>query len=163
MNAGAVIASGDILIFLHADTRLPNGFQEQVRQTLAHPRVAAGAFHLQIDAPGKGLRIIEQAVNWRSRFLQMPYGDQALFLKRDVFWESGAFFPIPIMEDFALIRRLKRRGRIELAPGWAMTSARRWLQMGVTRTWLINQLVLGAYLVGVSPHRLARWYRCKRI
>jgi rSAM/selenodomain-associated transferase 2/rSAM/selenodomain-associated transferase 1 len=162
MNAGAAAANADILMFLHADTRLPLDFPAQVRQTMADDRVAAGAFHLQIDAAGKGLRLIEQVANWRSSLLQMPYGDQALFLRRDLFWDLGAFLPIPIMEDFELVQRLKPRGRIVLAPGTAMTSARRWLKLGVWRTWLINQAVIGAYYAGVSPQRLAGWYRGKK-
>ncbi len=158
-NAGAAAASGDILLFLHADTRLPMKFQERVRRTLASPRVAAGAFRLEIDAAGRGLRIIEQAANWRSRFLQMPYGDQALFLRRDTFWELGGFPPIPIMEDFEFIRRLKRRGRIAMVPDSVRTSPRRWLQVGVGKTWLINQAIIAAYLMGVPAERLAAWYR----
>lgn len=162
MNAGAAAAGGDILLFLHADTRLPVGFDEQIRQTLAPPRVVAGAFRLRIDASGKSLRVIERAANWRSRLLQMPYGDQALFMGRDLFWELGAFPPFPIMEDFELVRRLKRRGRIGLAPGCAETSGRRWLRLGALKTWLINQGVIGAYYAGVSPQRLAVWYRGKK-
>ena len=161
MNAGAAVANADVLLFLHADTRLPHEFQEQVRRILAQARVAAGAFHLQIDAPGAGLRLIERVANWRSSWLQMPYGDQALFLRRDLFWKAGAFASIPIMEDFELVQRLKRRGRIVLAPGKASTSARRWLKLGALRTWLINQLVIGAYCAGVAPQRLAVWYRGK--
>lgn len=162
MNAGAAAASGDILLFLHADTRLPVGFEEQVRKTLARPRVAAGAFRLMIDGNQIGLGTIERVANWRSRFLQMPYGDQALFMRRNTFWELGAFPPIPIMEDFELVRRLKRRGRIALAPGCAETSGRRWLRLGAVKTFLINQCVIGAYCVGVSPQRLAVWYRGKK-
>jgi rSAM/selenodomain-associated transferase 2 len=162
MNAGAALASGDILLFLHADTRLSEGFEDHVQDALAGPGVAAGAFKLKIDSNTRGLRLTERVANWRSRTLQMPYGDQALFLKKEVFWGLEGFPPFPIMEDFELVRRLRRRGRIELAPGWATTSARRWQQVGVTRTWLLNQLVVTAYLCGVSTHRLARWYRFKR-
>ena len=162
MNAGAAAAGGDLLLFLHADTRLPAGFETQVRQTLARSRVAAGAFRLKIDGNQRGLRTIEAVANWRSRVLQMPYGDQALFLRSYTFWESGAFPPIPIMEDFELVRRLKRRGRIALAPGCAETSARRWLRLGAVKTWLVNQCVIAAYCAGVSPKRLAAWYRGKK-
>ena len=162
MNAGAAASSGDLLLFLHADTRLPAGFEEQVRQTLAPPGVMAGAFRLKIDGDRISLGIIESVANLRSRFLQMPYGDQALFLRRSLFWELGAFPPIPIMEDFELVRRLKRRGRIALAPGCAETSARRWLRLGAVKTWLVNQCVISAYCAGVSPHRLAVWYRGKK-
>jgi hypothetical protein len=129
---------------------------------LARPRAVAGAFRLKIDGNQKGLRTIERVANWRSRFLQMPYGDQALFLRRDAFWESGAFPPIPIMEDFEFIRRLKRRGRIRIAPGCVQTSPRRWLQVGVGKTWLINQVIIAGYLMRVPPERLAAWYRSRK-
>jgi len=163
MNAGAALASGDILLFLHADTRLPEGFENHVQQVLAGRGVAAGAFKLKIDSNAGGLRLMERVANWRSRALQIPYGDQAIFLKKETFWELKGYPPAPIMEDFELIRRLRRRGRIKLAPAWATTSARRWIRLGVTRTWLLNQLIVIAYLCGFSTHRLARWYRSKAI
>jgi len=162
MNAGAAAAAGDILLFLHADTRLPVKFQEPVRRALASPRVAAGAFRLGIDAAGWGLRIIERAANWRSRFLQMPYGDQALFLPRDTFWELGGFPVMPIMEDFEFIRRLKRKGRVATVADSVKTSPRRWLQVGIGKTWLINQAIVAAYCLGASTERLAFWYRGNR-
>jgi len=161
MNAGAALAGAAILIFLHADTRLPEGFENQVRQTLARPGVAAGAFRFKIDGNQKGFGTIERVANWRSRFLQMPYGDQALFLRRDTFWELGAFPPLPIMEDFEFIRRLKRTGCIAMAPGHIRTSPRRWLHVGVAKTWLINQAIIAAYFMGVPTERLAAWYRKK--
>ena len=163
MNAGAGLTAGDTLLFLHADTRLPRDVVQQVRQTLASARVAAGAFHLAIDGNGIGLRAIERVANWRSRLLQMPYGDQTLFMRRDLFWELGGFPPIPIMEDFELVRRLKRRGRIALAPGRARTSNRRWLRLGAVKTWLINQAIIAGYYAGVPPKRLAVWYREKNL
>jgi rSAM/selenodomain-associated transferase 2 len=161
MNAGAGLAVGDILLFLHADTRLPRDVVQQVRQTLRPARVAAGAFHLSIAGALSGLRAIERVANWRSRLLQMPYGDQGLFLSRDLFWELGGFPPIPIMEDFELVRRLKRRGRIALAHGSARTSNRRWQRLGALKTWLINQAIVAAYYAGVPPQRLVVWYRGK--
>ena len=82
-------------------------------------------------------------------------------MRRDLFWELGGFPPIPIMEDFELVRRLKRRGRIALAPGRALTSNRRWLRLGALKTWLINQAIIAAYYAGVPPQRLAAWYREK--
>jgi len=161
MNAGAALAGAAILIFLHADTRLPEGFENQVRQTLARPGVAAGAFRFKIDGNQKGFGTIERVANWRSRFLQLPYGDQALFLRRDTFWELGAFPPLPIMEDFEFIRRLKRTGCIAMTPGYVRTSPRRWLHVGVAKTWLINQATIAAYFMGVPTERLAAWYRKK--
>jgi rSAM/selenodomain-associated transferase 2 len=162
MNAGAEVAEGRFLLFLHADTRLPEGFDGHVRQILTGSGVAAGAFQLQIDAPSARLRLIEKAANWRSRYLQMPYGDQAIFLRKELFCEMGGFPDLPIMEDFQLIRRLQGEGRIVIAPAAVVTSARRWKKLGALRTTLLNQsMILGFYL-GLEPARLARWYGAKR-
>lgn len=148
MNAGAAFATGDILLFLHADTHLPADFDQSVRQTLAQPKTIAGAFELRIDAPLIGLRVIEKMVNWRSRYLQMPYGDQAIFLKADIFHRIGRFPEMPIMEDFELIRRLRQWGRISIVPASVLTSGRRWQALGVWRTTLINQITIVAYYLG---------------
>ncbi|MEH2109824.1 TIGR04283 family arsenosugar biosynthesis glycosyltransferase [Nostoc sp.] len=159
MNAGAVAASGEILLFLHADTRLPTGFDEMIRTALQQPGIVAGAFKLRIDASLLSLRWVEWGVNVRSHFYQMPYGDQAIFLTKEVFQQIGGFPELPIMEDFELMRRLKRIGRIVIIPTAVVTSARRWLQKGVLKTTLLNQLVIIAYLFGVSPERIRSWYR----
>jgi len=159
MNAGAAVATSEILLFLHADSRLPERFVSLIQQTLAQPGVIAGAFELQIAAPDASLRWVERGVNWRSRWLQMPYGDQAIFLKSETFRQLGGFATLPIMEDFELVQRLQKLGRIAIAPAAVITSARRWQKLGVVKTTLINQLVIVAYFLGVSPERLARWYR----
>lgn len=158
MNAGARAATGGLLLFLHADTRLPDGFDERVRQTLARPGVVAGAFELRIDGANGSLKIIQRAANWRSQHLQMPYGDQALFFPAAVFRDAGGFPDLPIMEDFELVRRLRRRGRIEIVTAAALTSGRRWRRLGPWRTTWINQLTILGYFLGVSPARLACWY-----
>ncbi len=159
MNAGAVAASGDILLFLHADTRLPIGFDDMIRIALQQSGTVAGAFKLRIDASLLSLRWVEWGVNARSHFWQMPYGDQAFFLTREVFQQIGGFPELPIMEDFELMRRLKSIGRIVIIPTPVITSARRWLQKGVFKTTLLNQIVIIAYLLGVSPERIRRWYQ----
>lgn len=159
MNLGLKAATGEILLFLHADTRLPAQFDTLVRDTLAQTDIIAGAFALQIDAALWSLRLIEIGVNWRSRALQMPYGDQAIFLKSTVFHKIGSFPELPMMEDFELMRRLKSCGRIAIIPVPVLTSARRWLQKGVINTTLMNQTAIIAYLSGVSPEKIKRWYR----
>jgi rSAM/selenodomain-associated transferase 2 len=159
MNLGAAMAEGNILLFLHADTCLPDGFDQLVRQTLRPPKVIAGAFELAIDGTTPGLRWVEWGVHIRSRLCQMPYGDQAIFMSAHTFRAIGGFPPLPIMEDFELVRRLKQRGRIAISPGTVLTSDRRWQKLHVFRTTLINQCIILGYLMGVAPARLAVWYR----
>jgi rSAM/selenodomain-associated transferase 2/rSAM/selenodomain-associated transferase 1 len=159
MNLGAALASGGILLFLHADTMLPPAWDEQVRDVLARPGVAAGAFPFGLDADGPAFRRLERLVNWRSRALQLPYGDQALFLRAAVLAGLGGYAELPIMEDYELVRRLKRRGRIALAAASVRTSARRWRAKGLARTTLLNQATLLGWHLGLDPARLAAWYR----
>lgn len=158
MNAGAAIATGDVLLFLHADTHLPPEYETIVRATLAQPQVIAGAFKLKIDAPLPSLRWVERTVNARSRFLQLPYGDQAIFLKTSTFKQLGGFPELPIMEDFELVRQLKRRGKIAIAPVAVLTSPRRWLKLGVFKTTAINQAIVLGYFLGIPPIQLRGWY-----
>ena len=163
MNAGAIAATGDILLFLHADTHLPRGYDSAARQALAKPSSVGGAFELKIDARRLCLRLVEIGVNCRSHFFQMPYGDQAIFLLSATFDKIGGFPDLPLMEDFEFVRRLKKQGRIEIVPQPVLTSARRWQQVGVLKTTIINQIVIIAYFLGVSPNRLGEWYRGKKI
>ena len=159
MNAGAAAARGDILVFLHADTLMPGSFKYQIVSALSQKGVAAGAFRLAIDSTRTGIRFIEGMAYLRSRYLRLPYGDQALFMKKALFEEIGGFPEMPIMEDFILVRRLKRRGKIVIVPESVKTSARRWLHLGIFKAWLINQLIVTAYYLRISPNRLSRWYR----
>jgi rSAM/selenodomain-associated transferase 2 len=160
-NLGAAAATGDILLFLHADTVLPPGFQRHVREVLARDGVSAGAFLLRIGAPRRALRLVERMANWRSNILQLPYGDQALFVKAETFRRVGGFPDIPLMEDFELMRRLRQLGRIEIAPVAVTTSARRWDHLGVWRATWTNQVCVFAYLLRISPRRIARWRDAK--
>ncbi|MEP0818886.1 TIGR04283 family arsenosugar biosynthesis glycosyltransferase [Trichocoleus desertorum] len=159
MNAGAKVATGEVLLFLHGDTLLPADFATQIRQDLISPGVIAGAFALSINSALPGIRLIERLVNWRSRYGQMPYGDQAMFLRAKTFQQMGGFADLPIMEDFELMQRLKQKGAIAIVPEPVITSGRRWARLGVLRTTLLNQLIILAYFLGVPRDRLARWYR----
>lgn len=152
MNLGAAAAMGDILLFLHADTHLPTGYLEIIKETLSRPKTVAGAFELAIDDQQKSLRLVERMVNLRSRFCSLPYGDRAIFLKASIFREIGGFPILPIMEDFEFILRLKKKGKITIAPAKVITSGRRWQKLGVLKTTLINQLIFWV------PTKLARLY-----
>ncbi|MGR0482676.1 MAG: TIGR04283 family arsenosugar biosynthesis glycosyltransferase [Candidatus Electronema sp. V4] len=154
-RAGAAAASGDIFLFLHCDTCLPPDFLAHIHSILSRDGVAAGAFRLRIDAPGMAYRLIEAGANLRSSLLGLPYGDQALFMRRAAYLAAGGFPDQPIMEDVALVRRL---GAVALAPAAVTVSARRWQRLGPLRVTLINQLMLLGSAAGLSPQRLAGWY-----
>jgi rSAM/selenodomain-associated transferase 2 len=158
LNRGAELATGEVVLFLHADTLLPDDFAARIHGVLAVAQTAAGAFCLKIDARGPGYRLIEWGANLRSRLLGMPYGDQAIFVRSSVLRQAGGVPRQPIMEDVALIRRLKRFGRIRIAPAPITTSARRWQRLGLIRTTLRNQLMLLGALCGISPRTLHRFY-----
>ena len=158
MNAGAAIATGEHLLFLHADTRLPEGYRHEIQRVLAAP-VACGAFPLKIDAPGLALRMIESGVAFRSRMFQMPYGDQALFFRSVDFYKQHGFKQMSIMEDYELVARMRKIGSIGLANEPVKTSARRWLKKGILRTTHVNQLYVIAYRIGYSDTTIAKLYR----
>jgi len=159
MNNGVAVSTGDLLLFLHADTLLPNDFPELIRQALARPKVVAGAFSLKIDDDAKSIALIAHFANLRSRFLQLPYGDQALFTTRSMFTVTGGFPEQEIMEDFVFVGKLRKEGKIITLRKQVTTSARRWQKMGLLKTTLINQLIVCGHLLGVSSTTLAGWYQ----
>lgn len=158
MNAGAALASGEILLFLHADTRLPHNFSDHVWQVMQDGPVA-GAFRLHIDGSGCMLRFVEFAANLRSRWLQLPYGDQAIFVRASTFFQMNGFQNWPLMEDYDFCQRLKRIGKMSLVPATVKTSPRRWHRLGVLRTTFANLTCVLGFRLGVSSTTLARWYR----
>ncbi|HNQ00660.1 MAG TPA: TIGR04283 family arsenosugar biosynthesis glycosyltransferase [Syntrophales bacterium] len=160
MNAGAAAATGDFLLFLHADTRLPAGAFRRIAETLSDGRHGAGAFDLRYDSERPSMRIIARAACLRSRLTRIPYGDQAHFFRRDYFEAIGGYADIPFLEDVEIMRRIKRRReRICILPEPVVTSARRQQQEGVLACTVRNGVVVALYYAGMSPERLARFYR----
>lgn len=158
-NKGAGEAIGDVLVFLHADCRLPPGAAAEAEQVLADPRVVGGAFRQRIDADGGLYRLLEHGNAWRARRRQVPYGDQGLFVRRDCFEAVGGFPEVPLMDDVMLAQALRRLGRLEFLEGPLVVNARRWKKQGVVRQTLRNWCLLAAWRCGVSLDRLASLYR----
>ena len=161
MNVGAEIAQGTILLFLHADTEVPKDFDRWIQEGLDEDAIA-GAFELKIADQNWLLRTIEWGVAIRSRFCQLPYGDQGIFLKSETFHQLGGFPELPIMEDFVLIQTLRKKGRITIVPVAVLTSARRWQTQGIWQTTFMNQVMIVGFYLGVKPERLRDWYRSGR-
>jgi rSAM/selenodomain-associated transferase 2 len=160
MNRGAALATGDILLFLHADTLLPSGAFGRLRTCLADEDIVGGAFSLGIASPRWYFRVTERYVACRTRITRVPFGDQAVFLRRKYFTRIGGYASIPIMEDVELMARIRRRGdRICIVPDRVMTSPRRWEREGVVYTTARNWLLQFLYCCGVAPARLAKFYR----
>jgi len=163
MNCGAAAARGEVLLFLHADTLLPPHAFHAILESLGGQNAVAGAFDLGIRSERRIFRVIEGMVYWRTRISKIPYGDQAIFLKRDVFGDLGGYREIPIMEDVDLMRRVKAGGYpIAIIPRRVLTSPRRWEKEGIVYCTLRNWLLVTLYLSGVPPVQLLRYYRIHR-
>jgi rSAM/selenodomain-associated transferase 2/rSAM/selenodomain-associated transferase 1 len=158
-NLGASKAAGDLLLFLHADTLLPDGWDWVVRKTLSDSSVVLGAFSFKVGEAFPGHKFIENMVTWRSVKRRLPYGDQGLFLRKDSFEKAGGFPDIPIMEDYALVRSIRKSDALVTVPEPAVTSGRRWKQHGVLKVTMLNLLMIIGYHLGIAPHQLARMYR----
>jgi len=160
MNRGAELAQGDILLFLHADTLLPENAFSLICAAMGDGRYAAGAFALGIDSERSIFRVTEKYVSLRTRLTQVPFGDQAIFIRRAFFDQLGGYREMPLMEDVDLMKRIRRRGdRIRIIPDKVLTSQRRYEKEGVLYCTLRNWTLQFLYSLGVSPERLAAWYR----
>lgn len=162
LNAGAWHAQSDTLVFLHADSTLPKGYQKEVSLLLEDPEIGLGAFSLSIRGNHPGLRLVEWGANLRSRCRKRPYGDQGFFVKRDLFERLSGFPCVPLLEDLELALAIGKRKRVVTSPLRISCSGRRWDEKGILRTTLRNQQILRAYDRGISPHELAKWYYGKQ-
>ena len=159
MNAGAKIARGQIIIFLHADTRLPESALEKIDDCLQNQKYVGGAFSLHIDSDRAWLKYISASTSARSQKSRIPYGDQAIFIRKSCFDEIGKFKEIPLMEDIDLMTRIKKAGRkICILPDKVITSPRRWQRDGLLYTSFRNRIFVLLYNLGVSPEKLAKYY-----
>lgn len=162
MNEGAKASRGDVLLFLHADTQLPVGAGRIIKSALSDPTVVGGRFDVRFDSSSMWSQVISAFMNRRSRLTGISTGDQALFVRRQVFEQLGGFAEIPLMEDIDFSRRLKRAGRIAALRDTVTTSFRRWETQGPLRTILLMWTLRFLYWTGVSPVRLSLWYNAVR-
>ncbi len=159
MNAGAQAARGDILLFLHADTLLPQNALSRIISIMENSAFAGGAFSLRINGNPFFFRAIERLTVLRARLTRIPYGDQGIFIRRDYFRKIGGYREMPILEDVDLMRRIRKRGdRIVLLPEPVLTSSRRWDRNGLLCTTLRNRIIMVLYNLGIKPERLLRFY-----
>jgi len=158
LNRGAAAANGDVLLFLHADTTLPPDARAQLERAVA-AGYGGGGWLARFDVSDPLLRFGERWINARTRLTRLPLGDQAQFITRAAFDELGGYREWPIFEDLDLMRRLKRRHRVAVLAGPVVTSARRFRQGGRLKTVGVNWILWTLFALGVSPQRLARWYR----
>jgi rSAM/selenodomain-associated transferase 2 len=159
MNKGASVARGDILLFLHTDTELPENALEAISSVMDDTSYAGGAFDLGIRSHRSVFRLIERLVNIRTRLTKIPYGDQAIFIRKTVFDTMNGFKEIPLMEDVEFMRRMKRLGlKICIIPQKVETSPRRWEEEGIICCTLRNWILRGLYYIGVKPGKLVKFY-----
>jgi rSAM/selenodomain-associated transferase 2 len=161
-TAGAAVATGEILLFLHADCRLEPGCLEAARAVCAAPDCVGGCFRQHVNAKGWRYRALEWGNALRVRCLRLAYGDQGIFVKADVFHRLGGFPPLKFMEDLFLMKRLRREGRFVLLDRRIHVSARRWQQRGVVRQTVTNWALVVLAQCGVAPERLVTFYDNQR-
>jgi rSAM/selenodomain-associated transferase 2 len=157
MNAGAARATGDVLLFVHADARLGSGALDALRAAMRDDRVTGGAFDIRYEGGDLPARVFT-SVNRLRRSCGIVYGDAGLFCRREVFERLGGYRAWPVMEDYEFARRMRRAGRMAWLDEPIRISDRRWRKAGLLRTLLVWALIQGLYSAGVSPHRLARLY-----
>ena len=161
LNRGVASTTSDVLVFLHADTRLPPGAVPAIREAIGSGKIGGG-FQVRFDTDNRVMAVGSKLVKLRTRLTRSPLGDQAQFVRRTTFDELGGFRNWAALEDLDLIRRMKRCGEVVVLPLEATTSARRYLEDGIGRTVALNWLIWALYFAGVPAERLARLYRPRR-
>lgn len=167
MNAGTKVSEGDLLLFLHSDSIVHLSGIVNMLKAMEYNNVIGGAFRLKIDSPtpmykcwGKiAFEIISTVANMRARILGIAYGDQGIFVRRNIFYAVGGYPDIPLMEDVEFVKRLKGNGKFIILSECITTSSRRWDREGILYTTIRNWILISLYLMGVSPSRLKGWYR----
>lgn len=162
LNEGVKACRGEVMLFLHADTELPPTAKAVIESTLKDPRYVGGRFDVRFDQPSRWGAVISWFMNRRSRLTGIATGDQAIFVRRQIFERLGGFPDIPLMEDIEFSRRLKRQGPTAALTDRVTTSFRRWEKNGPLRTILLMWTLRFLYWLGVSPTRLNHWYRAVR-
>jgi rSAM/selenodomain-associated transferase 2 len=158
-NAGAQIADGEVLLFLHADSQLPPDAEERMEQALSDTGVSGGAFHVRFaERRSISLTLLSWLMNLRMHVLRRCFGDQALFVRRSVFERTGGFPDWPLFEDYEFVRRFKRFGRFGIAASPVTISARRFLKNGVWRTVGLVMMLQAGYHLGIAPRKLKQWF-----
>lgn len=158
MDSGAKVATGDVLIFLHSDTTLPHNWENLVSTALQQDNAVGGAFTLKTDGHGFKYRVLEKVVKLRNSLLKLTYGDQAIFIKQNVFNKIGGFRSLHLMEDIDCVKRLRAVGEFILLPEQAVTSARRWEKKGFFKTTTRNIIYICLYFIGIKPETIYRLY-----
>ena len=158
MNEGARLAQGKILLFLHADTRLPRSALEDIRRALSDPAYVGGRFDVSLDGDRWIFKVVGALISLRSRLSRVATGDQAIFIRKEVFQQLGGFPDISLMEDIALSRMLKKRGKVACLRSRVITSSRRWEREGIWSTILKMWLLRLLYLAGICPRGLKQYY-----
>ena len=158
MNVGADEATGDILLFLHADSRIEPESYRKMLQCMQNPKWIGGAFTLCIESGKWSLKLIALLANIRSKYFGLAYGDQGFFVRKEVFKDMNGFSPIPICEDLDFYHRLRKKGPVILLKEKAHTSPRRWIKEGILFTTARNTLIAVLFGLGFPPHILTKWY-----
>lgn len=158
MNAGADKATGDLLLFLHADNRLEPESYRKMLEAMENPKWIGGAFTLCIESASWSLKLITLLANIRSKYFGLAYGDQGFFVRKEIFKDMHGFTPIPICEDLDFYHRLRKKGSVILLKEKAHTSARRWMQEGIFFTTARNIIIAALFGFGFPPNTLTKWY-----